>query len=115
MGFAYRDDLEAARLRVADLEREHAALAAHNARLETLAAPAPAPPPVRVHRSRSDLTAGELTVFFGVAFGSIGIFIVAGLPMHAMKPVGDAIMLSTLAAIHVRRWLRKGTSDEHLS
>ena len=36
---AYRDDLEAAQLRVRDLEREHAALQAHNAELERLASP----------------------------------------------------------------------------
>lgn len=108
MGFAYRDDLEAARLRVLDLEREHAALAAHNARLEAVAAPTPAPPAaVHVHRRRGSLTTGELTVFYVVVFGFLGLYMLAGWPSHALKPAGDAIALSTLGAIHLRRWMQK--------
>lgn len=43
MSDAYRDDLAAARQRVADLEREHAELAARNRELQALVPAAPAP------------------------------------------------------------------------
>ena len=101
---AYRDDLAAAQLRVADLEREHAALAAQNAALEAAAAPAPAPVPVR--RSRTRLTGGELVVYVAVVGTSVGLFLLAGGPESWVKPIILVVALGTQALM---KWCRRVT------
>lgn len=101
MGDAYRDDLAAAQARVADLEREHTALAAQNATLEAAAAPGPAPAPVR--RARRKMTGGEFAVYALVCAAVIGLSAFVGISRDAGKLVLIVVALGTQALIKMFR------------
>ena len=93
MGDAYRDDLAAAKARVADLEREHTALAARNAALQAAAAPVPA------RHSRRTMTGGEFVVYVVVCAAAIGLFLLVGGPESAVTPLLVVVALGTQALI----------------
>ena len=104
MGDAYRDDLAAAQLRVQDLEREHAALAARNAALEARATP-PAPAPTL--RPKRRLTAVEQIVIVLAVVGGAALCAYGHLPRALAKLAMMGIVLTTQGLVLLRRWLKE--------
>lgn len=104
MGDAYRDDLAAAQLRVQDLEREHAALAARNAALEARATPPP-PAPKRARRGR--LTGVEQLLVMLALAATVGLCVVEHVPRTAAKLAMGAVVLTSHGLILLRRWLKE--------
>ena len=103
MSDAYRDDLAAAQLRVEDLEREHAALQAHNAKLEALVAAKPVAPVPRRRRRRD--TPAETAALVIAIIGAVGIFLLAGGPAAYVDGVMIGAAAVTRGVIVGRRWL----------
>ncbi|MBV8763056.1 MAG: bZIP transcription factor [Deltaproteobacteria bacterium] len=96
MSDAYRDDLEAAKLRVADLEREHEALQARNAELEAPPVPPPSPPSahdLRVRRVRR-------------VMGTIAAVLAATTAVGLALGLDNLAMYSTLVLVApIKLWL----------
>ena len=102
MGDAYRDDLVAARARVADLEREHAALAADNAKLTALVTPAPAP----IDKRKKPMLA--------IATVLVAACVVGGLVGNRLLVACAAAALVTLGKVALAMWggIRIGARDD---
>ncbi len=100
---AYRDDLEATRLRVLELEREHAALEVRHAELEARKAALAAPVVKRV--ASNDVTAGESSAFAATLAGTVLACMLAGASGLATVVLVEWAAFAAGGALALRRWM----------